>query len=38
MRRDDLMKSDVLSEVVLAASAVALFLPLLLAVVAVVSH
>ena len=30
MRRDDLMKPDVLSEIVLIASGVALFVPLLL--------
>jgi hypothetical protein len=34
MRRDDLMKPDVLSELVLLASAVALFVPLMLMLIA----
>lgn len=35
MRKDDLMKSDIVSEVVLAASGLALFLPLLILIFAV---
>jgi hypothetical protein len=38
MRRDDLMKPDVLSEIVLIASGVALFLPLLLMLIMSITH
>jgi hypothetical protein len=38
MRRDDLMKPDVLSEIVLLASAIALFLPLLLMLIVGLTH
>ena len=37
MRRDDIMKPDILSEIVLLVSGVALFIPLLLMLVALVS-
>ncbi len=37
MRRDDILKSDLISEVVLAGSGLALFLPLLLLVIAAVA-
>jgi hypothetical protein len=38
MRRDELLKPDVLSEIVLLASGVALFLPLLLMLIASLTH
>ena len=37
MRRDEIMKPDILSEIVLLVSGVALFIPLLLMLVALVS-
>jgi hypothetical protein len=38
MRRDDLMKPDVLSEIVLLASGIVLFLPLLLMLIGSLTH
>lgn len=38
MRREDLMKPDILSEVVLIASGVALFIPLLLMLIMSLTH
>jgi hypothetical protein len=38
MRRDDLMKPDVLSEIVLIASGLALFVPLLLMLIMSITH
>ena len=38
MRRDDLMKPDVLSEIVLIASAVVLFVPWLLMLIISITH